>query len=153
MADGRDAMGDTDPLFAWHPDWAGKRASDVRRAIEADLRSDQRAYELALSGAEQHENDALQSTIALDRKWGPYDLNWAETDPAALAERIVAFERERERRREMIPFADWRAATALPTATRSGIEAPSERMPPPAWLLVVALIAIVLLLVVLLVRR
>jgi hypothetical protein len=157
LADSDVAGNGADPTFAWHPDYAGKRASEVRAAIEADLRSDQRAYALALSGAEEHESDALQSTIALDRKWGPYDLDWAETDPAALAERIVAFERERERRRELIPYAAWRDASTAPgkplVAAASREPAPGQRAAPPAWVMAVVVVAIVVLLVLLLVGR
>jgi hypothetical protein len=157
LADSDVAGNGADPTFAWHPDYAGKRASEVRAAIEADLRSDQRAYALALSGAEEHESDALQSTIALDRKWGPYDLDWAETDPAALADRIVAFERERERRRELIPYAAWRDAATAPgqpaTVTASRQPAPSQRAAPPTWLMAAIVVAVVVLLVLLLVGR
>lgn len=152
-ADPRDAV---DAPFSWHPDYAGRSAADVRAVIEADLRSDQRAYALALSGAEEHENDALQSTIALDRKWGPYDLDWAETDPAALAGRIVAFEQERDRRREMIPYTAWResASASGPVSRFAAAQgaAPTKRTP-PAWIMAVVVIAIVVLLVVLLVGR
>lgn len=156
MADRPVARDESEARFVWHPDYGGQTIAAVRAAIEADLSSDQRAYALALEGAEQHENDALQSTIALDRKWGPYDLNWAETDPAALADRIVAFEQERERRRELIPYAAWRAAAspAQPTVAAGAGPGPAAKpTTPPAWLMAAIVIAIVVLLVVLLVGR
>jgi hypothetical protein len=155
MADRPAAQNESDARFAWHPDYAGQTVSAVRAAIEADLRSDQRAYALALSGAEEHESDALQSTIALDRKWGPFDLDWAETDPAALADRIVAFEQERDRRQEMMPYTAWRDAAVSPgkPAALPAWGGASAVRTPPAWVIAVVAVAIVVLLVLLLVGR
>ena len=94
--------------FVWHPEYKGMTVAAVRAALASEIASDQRAYALTLEGAEEHEGDSLTSIIALERKWGPYDLNWAETDADQLAARIVAFEQERERRQEMIPYASYR---------------------------------------------
>jgi hypothetical protein len=50
-------------------------------------------------------------------------MGWSEADPATLAGRIVEFELERERRRELISYADYRASAAArspgsPASTR-----------------------------------
>lgn len=96
--------------FTWHPVYRGQTVGAVRDALANEIASDQRAYALTLEGAEEHEGDSLQSIISLERKWGQYDLNWAEVDPGPLADRIVDFELERERIQEMIPYADYREA-------------------------------------------
>ena len=95
--------------FTWHPTYAGQSVDAVRTDLAATIASDQRAYALALEAAEQHENSALESVIGLERKWGPFDLNWAETDPGLLADQVVRFEWERERRRELFPVSAHRA--------------------------------------------
>ena len=97
-----------DGTFVWHPEYTGKSVAAVQAALASEIASDQRAYALTLDGAEEHEGDSLTSIIALERKWGPYDLNWAETDADQLAARIVAFEQERERQQELIPYAAYR---------------------------------------------
>lgn len=99
--------------FLWHPAYKGKSAASVRASIVTELASDQRAHALTLEGAEEHEGDSLASIIALDRKWGPYDLNWAESSPEELADRIVAFELARERRQELISYAAYRDAAIV----------------------------------------
>ena len=109
--------------FAWHPRYRGRSLAEARAEIERELTSDQRAYGLALEGAERHENAALASVIELERKWGPFDLDWAESDPAALAERVAAFEQAREQRQEMVPYATYRDEldpTPAPGPGRSG---------------------------------
>jgi hypothetical protein len=138
--------------FAWHPRYRGRSLAEVQAEIERELASDQRAYTLALEGAERHENSALASVIELERKWGPYDLDWAETDPAALAERVAAFEQARERRQEMVPYAAYRDEFAPAPATASGRSGVGDRpslpvggRPPLLW--VVVAVALVLLLV------
>lgn len=112
-ADDRSAPAPADGMFVWHPEYKGKSVAAVQTAMASEIASDQRAYALTLDGAEEHEGDSLTAVIALERKWGPYDLNWAETDAAQLAARIVAFEQERERRREMIPYAAYRDHTRV----------------------------------------
>ena len=104
------------PRFSWHPDYAGKRVAEVEAEITADLVHDQRALGLALDAAEQRENDALASTVALEKKWGVYDLGWAEADPAELAGRIVAFELARENAQRLFPYAEYRGTQTAPTA-------------------------------------
>ena len=110
-----------DRRFAWHPTYAGRSLTDVRAEIEKELGRDQRAYALAMEGAEEHEQAVLSSVIELERKWSGFDFGWFEADAAALAERIAAFEWERERRRELFPFDEVRGAqpgaSAQPSAT------------------------------------
>jgi len=99
--------------FIWHPVYKGKSFQAVQREVQEEIRRDQRSHHLALEGAEQAEHDALSTIVELERRWGTYDFDWAEMDPAVLAERVVIFEREREKRREMISFDDYRASGAL----------------------------------------
>jgi hypothetical protein len=101
--------------FAWHPHYRGKTAAEVAAEIRADLEHDQRAYELALSNADERENDTLAAILTLDKKWGPFDMGWAECNAAELAGRVVAFEQERDRRQELFPYADYRAQAAAST--------------------------------------
>lgn len=110
--------------FEWHPEYRGRAVGEVEAELRQSLRSDQRAYALALEGAERHENDALASVLPMERRWGAFDLDWAEADPAALAGRIVAFERERDRHRELFPYRRVAPAVALDTGE------PEER---PWW--------------------
>jgi hypothetical protein len=134
--------------FVWHPEYKGKSVAAVRSSLALEIASDQRAYALTLDGAEEHEGDSLTSIIALERKWGPYDLNWAESDPNQLADRIVVFEQERERRQELIPYATFRdqvnppdpAAYADPVAAQR-LESPFARGLVVLLLLVIVLVA------------
>ena len=105
-----------DGRFVWHPVYGGKSVAEAGSEIRAEIASDQRQYALALEGAEGHENSALRSVIELDRKWSDYDMGWAEADPGELAARVLAFEQERERRQQMIPFADYREAHRPPAS-------------------------------------
>ena len=81
--------------------------------------------------------------VELERKWGVYDFDWAEQDADALASRIVAFEQERERRQELISWAEYRAENAGEVAGGYG--------DPPAAELSTGIKAVSLLLVVLLI--
>jgi hypothetical protein len=99
--------------FIWHPDYKGKSFQQVQRELQQEIGRDQRSHHLALEGAEQAEHDSLTTIVELERRWGRYDFDWAEMDPAALAERVVTFEREREKRRELISFDEYRASGAL----------------------------------------
>jgi hypothetical protein len=105
-----------DLRFAWHPTYQGRTLRQVRDALRTDLSRDQRAYSLAMEGAEEHEQQVLASVIEMEKKWSPYDFGWAEADPAELAERIAAFEWEREQRRELFPFDEVRTARAAELA-------------------------------------
>ena len=109
-----------DERFAWHPTYQGRTLRQVRDDLRTELSRDQRAYSLAMEGAEEHEQQVLASVIEIEKKWSAYDFGWAEADPAELAERIAAFEWEREQRRELFPFDEVRTARA------------AEIAPPPA---------------------
>lgn len=134
--------------FIWHPDHGGKTADEVRQGLAQEIANDQRQHRLAMDGAEESEQDALASVVSLERKWGPYDFDWAEQDPEMLAARITEFELERERRHEMVSWSDYRdeavdqhqghEAGERPAELSTGIKAMS-------LLLVVLLIVIILL--------
>jgi hypothetical protein len=98
--------------FTWHPEYAGRLLLDVREELVGDISADQRAYALAMDAAEAREDDALSSVLRLEKRWSPYDLNWAETDPNQLADRILQWEWEREQRRELFPFSELREPVA-----------------------------------------
>ena len=100
--------------FTWHPEYAGRLLLDVREELLRDISADQRAYALAMEAAEAREDDALASVLRLEKRWSPYDLNWAEADPGQLADRILQWEWERERRHELFPFSETREQASLP---------------------------------------
>lgn len=108
--------------FTWHPDYAGRLVMDVREELVRDISADQRSWNLALEGAEDHEADALETVKRLERRWSQFDLNWAESDPGEIADRILAWEWERERRQELFPYAEMRAVAPTP-ATPSPAQA------------------------------
>ena len=115
-----------DERFVWHPTYQGRTLHQVRDELRTELSRDQRAYNLAMEGAEEHEQQVLASVIEVEKKWSPYDFGWAEADPAELAERIAAFEWEREQRRELFPFDEVRTARAAELA-------PPAEPPRPWW--------------------
>ncbi|MBA2754916.1 MAG: hypothetical protein H0U40_10720 [Chloroflexia bacterium] len=108
--------------FAWHPAHAGQTVGQVRQALERDITADQRSYDLTLNAADEREGDALERILPLEKRWGTFDMGWAEAVPAELAGKVVEFEWARETRRELFPFADYRAAAAPPPA--AGGDAP-----------------------------
>ena len=108
-----------DERFTWHPEYAGRTVGEVAASLREELGRDQRAYALVLEGAEEREDAALAAVIDLERRWGAYDFGWAETDPQVLAERIAAFEWERESRRELFPFEDFRRSAPSPVPAPS----------------------------------
>jgi hypothetical protein len=132
-----------EPRFIWHPTYRGQSVAEVRDALATEIASDQRAYALTLEGAEEHEGDSLQSVISLERKWGPYDLNWAEVDPGPLADRIVNFELERERLQEMIPYSDYRNTYTASDDYRDPVSA--QRLESPTARGIVVLIVLLIL--------
>ena len=145
MSESHPPAGDpAESVFHWHPDYLGKSVSDVRSSLIREIGSDQRAYALTLDGAEEHEGDSLSSVIALERKWAPYDLNWAETDPGLVADRVVAFELERDRRQELFPYADYRRSVA-PLSDTSAADPAAQRLESPAarGIIVFAIILII----------
>jgi arginine deiminase-like protein len=100
--------------FTWHPEYAGRLVLDVRQELVSEIEADQRAYELAMEAAEAKEEDALATVLRLEKRWSPFDLNWAESDPGELADRILAWEWEREKRHELFPYAEMREAAPPP---------------------------------------
>ena len=100
--------------FTWHPEYAGRLVVDVRNELVRQIESDQRALALALDAAETHEDDALASVLELEKRWSQFDLDWAEADPGALADRILRWEWEREKRHELFPYAEMRDAERSP---------------------------------------
>lgn len=119
-----------DARFAWHPRYRDRTLREVRAEITQELASDQRAFALALEGAEQHEGQVLASVVPLEKRWGEFDWEWATTDATALGGRIAAFERERDRRRELFPYAEYRI-TAYPTTAPD--DAPSDAPSGDPW--------------------
>jgi hypothetical protein len=105
-----DAGGGIAARFTWHPEYAGRTLFDVRQELVANISSDQRAYALALEGAEEHEADSLATVMRLEKTWSEFDLGWAEADPGELADRILQWEWERERRQELFPYSEMRPA-------------------------------------------
>jgi hypothetical protein len=100
--------------FTWHPQYKGRLLLDVREELVREISADQRAYQLAMEAAEAREDDALATVLRIEKRWSPYDLNWAETDPEQLADRILQWEWERERRQELFPYSEMREQTPLP---------------------------------------
>ncbi len=146
MADNVNRVDSThEDTFVWHPDYTGKSVAAVRSSLAAEISSDQRAYALTLEGAEEHEGDSLTSIIALERKWGPFDLNWAETDPGHLADRIIAFELDRDRRQELIPYASYRDLHSPPEPAGFTDPAGSQRLESPLARGLVVLVLILIL--------
>jgi hypothetical protein len=134
--------------FTWHPEYAGKSSEEVRSGLAREIASDQRQHRLAMDGAEESESDALASVVSLERTWGPYDFEWAEQDPDALAGRITDFERERERRQEMITWSDYRDEPSGQAEVLEPGERPAELstgIKATSLLLVVLLIFVILL--------
>jgi hypothetical protein len=134
--------------FDWHPEYSGRAVEEVRRELEEQIAVDQRQYRIAMEGAEEAEHDALASVVSLERRWGPYDFGWAELEASDLAERITAFEREREHRRELISWSEYRESHGAGGLTDSGELPPAElstNMKAISLGLVVLLIVVILL--------
>lgn len=104
--------------FTWHPEYHGRSAASVEQDLADQLARDQRAYELALSGADKSEHQALASVMELEKRWSTYSFDWAEMPAGDLARRIVNFELERDRRHEMITYDQYRDEEA-PLQVRS----------------------------------
>lgn len=132
--------------FQWHPTYSGRSHEDIRRELAHEIGRDQRAYTLAIEGAEADEHDSLSSVIDLDRKWSDFDLGWAEADPEALAGRIVEFEAERDRRRALIPWREFRDA-GLPVTNQVATSAGTAGMP-WLWVIIVLIVLIIAVIIV-----
>ena len=113
-----------DDRFAWHPEYQGRTREQVRDDLRREIGSDQRQYALALEAADERENDALKSIIALEKRWGHYDMGWAEADTADLAAQVVAFEWAREQRHELFPYAEYRESVAPAAPAAASGDAP-----------------------------
>jgi hypothetical protein len=100
--------------FSWHPTYRGRTVGDVRNELLRDLEHDQRVYNLAMDGAEEHEHDVLAAVMPLDKRWGPFSLDWMTAEPAALVASIVAFEKARDDRRELFSYDAFRSTFAEP---------------------------------------
>jgi hypothetical protein len=111
--------------FTWHPEYNGRLLLDVRQELLGEISADQRAYALAMEAAESREDDALATVLRLEKRWSDYDLNWAETDPSQLADRILEWEWQREKRHELFPFSEMRESVpqqTLPPAQQSWLD-------------------------------
>lgn len=133
--------------FQWHPTYKGQSHADVRRDLAAEIARDQRAYNLAMEGAETDEHDSLASAIDLDRKWSDFDLGWTEADPEELAGRIVAFEAERDRRQQLMPWREYRDEE-LPVTEQMAEAAGVAGMP---WLWIIIAVIVLIIIVIILV--
>ena len=107
-----DSTHDTNPSsqeFTWHPEYAGHSFERVRRTLIDDISRDQHAYHQALEDAEKEEFGAFNSVRELEKRWSEYDFGWFDVPPESLANKIMAFERDRDGRQEMISWQDWKA--------------------------------------------
>ena len=77
--------------FTWHPQYRGQTVAEVRAALLDDLRSAQRAYAITIDGPAENESEILVRVVGLEKKWGPYALDWATADPAEIVDGAVAF--------------------------------------------------------------
>lgn len=102
--------GDT-PEFTWHPEYTGRSVESVHRELVDSIRRDQKAYQAALESAEKEEHGAFNTVRDLEKRWCEYDFAWFELPPEQLADRIIRFEQERESRRELITWQDWKDAS------------------------------------------
>lgn len=142
---GPDASGGA---FSWHPEYAGQTFHTVERGLAMEIGRDQRQYHLALEGAEQSEHESLTSIVELERRWGSYAFDWAEMDADELASRIVDFERERERRQEMISFAGYRAQGGLVGGDRDPGQRESGALPVRTIAIAAAALIVIIIIVV-----
>ncbi|HEV2527122.1 MAG TPA: hypothetical protein VGT61_01555 [Thermomicrobiales bacterium] len=114
-----------DDRFEWHPQYQGQTVGEVRTALIDELRGDQRSYALTIDGPDENEQAIFVRVVGLERRWGPYAMDWASADTATLAERALAHEWARERRRELFPYSELRdrdrsAAPAAPATSEGG---------------------------------
>jgi len=150
VSDSRPIDPATGDAFAWHPSYAGRSADEVRRDLAEEIARDQRAYELALEGAEHSEHASLSSVMEIEKRWSVYSFDWADTDPRALADRIVAFELERDRRQELFPYADYRGQQATQPDGRTAMsDGQRRRVANIGAIVVLALVAIMVVIIIL----
>ena len=110
--------------------------------LAEEIARDQRAYALALEGAEHSEHASLSSVMEIEKRWSLYTFDWVDMDPEVLAGRIVEFELERDRRRELFPYSDYRDMVSPSAATgrAGGRGAAREGTTVPIGMVVVGLI-------------
>lgn len=122
MTDRMDSQPNADtPTFAWHPEYTGRSMESVHREMVESISRDQKAYHAALESAEREEHGAFNTVRDLEKRWSQYDFAWFEQSPEELANRIMDFERERESRRELIDWQQWKTASRpAPAATTTG---------------------------------
>ena len=101
--------------FSWHPSYTGKTLGQVRAELLRDLEHDQRAYALAMSAPDEQESAILIRVVELERRWGPYHMDWATAETGPLVDRIAEFAWQREERRELFPFHAPRTTDTQPT--------------------------------------
>lgn len=108
--------------FDWHPDYRGRTVGEVRATLLDDLRSDQRAYALTIDGPPENESQILVRVVGLEKKWGPYALDWATAEPGEVIDRAIPFEVARDRAHELFPYNRYRDrnAPARPATASSG---------------------------------
>jgi hypothetical protein len=82
-----------------------------------------------MEGAEHAEGASLTAIVELERRWSPYDFDWAEMDASVLAGRIVAFEQEREQRQELIAFDEHRLNRGADANAPIVRAAPAQSLP------------------------
>ena len=104
-ADGPPQDGDR---FEWHPQYQGQTVGEVRSALLDEVRSDQRSYGLTIDGPDENEQEIFVRVVGLERRWGPYAMDWASADTAVIADRALAHEWAREGRRALFPYSELR---------------------------------------------
>lgn len=116
-----ESANDTSQKFTWHPDYVGKTFESVRRDLIDDITRDQRAYHMALEEAEKEEFGAFNSVRELEKRWSDYDFGWFDVPPESLANKILAFERDRDHRQVMMSWKEWRAESSPQSGTPSTV--------------------------------
>ena len=95
--------------FAWHPDYAGRTFESVHRELTDQIERDQRAYHLALENAEKEEFGAFTTVRDLEKRWSDFDFGWFDTPANQVAARILAFEKARDTKQELLSWQAWRS--------------------------------------------
>ncbi len=110
--------------FTWHPEYAGRLLSTCARSWLARFPPTNARTRWRWTPPKRART--MRSTRCCGWKaWSAYDLNWAETDPGELADRILEWEWQRENRHELFPFAEMRESVpqqALPPAQASWLD-------------------------------
>lgn len=106
--------------FAWHPEYAGKTFEGLHRELVDCIHRHQKAYQQALESAEKEEYGAFNTVRDLEKRWSEYDFAWFELEPAHLADKILRFEQEREARKELITWQEWKSSSTGAAPAPSG---------------------------------